>query len=251
MIRIENVSLTRGGARILHDVSLTLPKGGLTALIGPNGAGKSSLLSLIARLQPLQTGRISVEGLPVDATPGRVLARTLAVLRQDPGVASRLRVRELVGFGRFPHSRGRLTPEDDAVVAATLDQFDLTPLKERFVETLSGGQRQRALIAMTVAQATDYLLLDEPLNNLDMRYARDLMRRLRARADAGRTIVAVLHDVNQAAAYADRIVALRDGRLVAMGAPAEIMTPETLDAVFGYRMRVVEVDGRPMALHHL
>ncbi|WP_020188112.1 ATP-binding cassette domain-containing protein [Methylopila sp. 73B] len=251
MIRIENVSLTRGGARILHDVSLTLPKGGLTALIGPNGAGKSSLLSLIARLQPLQTGRISVDGLPVDATPGRTLAKTLAVLRQDPGVARRLRVRELVGFGRFPHSRGRLTPEDDAVVAATLDQFDLTPLKERFVETLSGGQRQRALIAMTVAQATDTLLLDEPLNNLDMRYARDLMRRLRALADAGRTIVAVLHDVNQAAAYADRIVALRDGRLVAMGAPAEIMTPETLDAVFGYRMRVVDVDGRPMALHHM
>jgi len=251
MIRIENVSLTRGDARILDDVSLTLPKGGLTALIGPNGAGKSSLLSLIARLQPLQTGRISVDGLPVDATPSRVLAKTLAVLRQDPGVASRLRVRELVGFGRFPHSRGRLAREDDAVVAATLDQFDLTPLKERFVETLSGGQRQRALIAMTVAQATDYLLLDEPLNNLDMRYARDLMRRLRALADAGRTIVAVLHDVNQAAAYADRIVALRDGRLVAMGAPAEIMTSETLDAVFGYRMRVVDLDGRPMALHHL
>ncbi|GBD50482.1 iron ABC transporter ATP-binding protein [Methylopila sp. Yamaguchi] len=251
MIRIENVSLTRGGARILDDVSLTLPKGGLTALIGPNGAGKSSLLSLIARLQPLQTGRISVDGLPVDGTPGRALAKTLAVLRQDPGVASRLRVRELVGFGRFPHSRGRLTPEDEAVVAATLDQFDLTPLEERFVETLSGGQRQRALIAMTVAQATDYLLLDEPLNNLDMRYARDLMRRLRALADAGRTIVAVLHDVNQAAAYADRIVALRDGRQVAMGAPAEIMTPEILDAVFGYRMRVVDLEGRPMALHHL
>ena len=251
MIRIENVSLTRGGAQILDDVSLTLPKGGLTALIGPNGAGKSSLLSLIARLLPLETGRVSVDGLPVDATPSRALAKVLAVLRQDPGVSSRLRVRELVGFGRFPHSRGRLTAEDREVIAATLDQFDLTPLAERFVETLSGGQRQRALIAMTVAQATDYLLLDEPLNNLDMRYARDLMRRLRGLADAGRTIVSVLHDVNHAAAYADRIVALRDGRLMAAGSPAEIMTPATLEAVFGYRMRVVEVDGRPMALHHL
>lgn len=252
MIRIENVSFAHGRARILHDVTLTIPKGGVTAVIGPNGAGKSTLLSLVARLAPLQSGSITVGGLPVDATPTRDLARTLAILRQDPGLASRLRVEELVGFGRFPHSRGRQTPQDRRIVAEALDQFDLTGLRDRFVETLSGGQRQRALIAMTFCQQTDYLLLDEPLNNLDMVYARELMRRVREAADRrGRTVVAVLHDINQAAAYADRIVAMRDGRVVSHGPPDAMMTPEALEAAFGYPVRVASLEGKPVILHHL
>lgn len=251
MIEIENVSLTLRGAAILTDVSLTLPKGGVTAIVGPNGAGKSTLLSLIARLRPLQAGRIAVDGLPVDRTPSRELAKTLAILRQDPGVATRLRVRELVGFGRFPHAQGRPTAEDKALVEAALGQFDLLGLAERFIDTLSGGQRQRALIAMAFCQGTDYLLLDEPLNNLDMRYARELMRRLRAVANDGRTVIVVLHDINHAAAYADRIVAMRDGRIVAHGPPAEMLTPATLEAAFGYAMKVATIDGRPVALHHL
>lgn len=252
MIRIENVSLVRGGATILRDVSLEIAEGGLVAIVGPNGAGKSTLLSLIGRLLPLQTGRISVAGRPVDATPGRELAKVLAILRQDPSPASRLKVRELVGFGRFPHSRGRLTAADRAAVDAALDAFALTELADRFVETLSGGQRQRALIAMALAQDTPVLLLDEPLNNLDMAHARDLMRRLRSIVDErGRTIVAVLHDLNHAAAYADRIVAMKDGRVVADGAPADLLTPQRLEEVFGHPMRVAEIDGRPVVLHHL
>lgn len=252
MIRIENVSLTLQRAKILHDVSLVIPKGGVTAVVGPNGAGKSSLLSLVARLQPLQTGRITVDGLPVDTTPSRDMAKTLAILRQDPGVASRLRVRELVGFGRFPHSRGWPTAEDRALVEQALEQFDLIDLAGRFVDTLSGGQRQRALVAMAFCQGTDYLLLDEPLNNLDMFYARELMRRLRSIADErGRTVIVVLHDINHAAAHADRIVGMRDGRIVAHGTPAEMLTPERLEAVFGYAMRVAEVEGRRIVLHHL
>ncbi|GLK80330.1 ABC transporter ATP-binding protein [Methylopila turkensis] len=252
MIRIENVSFARGGTEILRDVSLELPSGGVTAIVGPNGAGKSTLLSLIGRLQPLQAGRITVGGHAVDSTPGAELAKVLAILRQDNGVASRLRVRELVAFGRFPHSRGRLSNEDRAHVAASLAAFGLDAFAERFVETLSGGQRQRALIAMAFCQDTPCLLLDEPLNNLDMFHARDLMRRLRAAADErGRTVVAVLHDINHAAAYADRIVAMKDGRVVADGPPAELMTPETLERVFGHRIRVTTIDGRPVALHHL
>lgn len=252
MIRIDNVSFKHRTTPILHDVSLEIAKGGVVALIGPNGAGKSTLLSLVARLQPLETGKISVDGLPVDTTPGRDLAKVLAILRQDTTIASRLRVRELVGFGRFPHGRGRLTDEDHAIVDAAIAQFDLTDLSDRFIETLSGGQRQRALVAMAFAQGTDYLLLDEPLNNLDMYYARALMRSLRSVADAKRkTVVIVLHDINQASAHADRIVAMKDGRIVADGTPAEILTPDRLEAIFGFQMRVETIEGKPFALHQL
>ncbi|RFZ87690.1 ATP-binding cassette domain-containing protein [Shinella sp. WSJ-2] len=252
MIRINNVSFKHRATPILHDVSLDIAKGGVVALIGPNGAGKSTLLSLVARLQALQTGTISVDGLPVDTTPGRDLAKVLAILRQDTTVASRLRVRELVGFGRFPHGRDRLTDEDHAIVDAAMAQFDLTDLSDRFIETLSGGQRQRALVAMAFAQGTDYLLLDEPLNNLDMYYSRALMRSLRSVADAGgKTVVIVLHDINQASAHADRIVAMKDGRIVADGTPADILTPDRLEAVFGFRMRVETIAGKPFALHQL
>ncbi|HSX76089.1 MAG TPA: ATP-binding cassette domain-containing protein, partial [Shinella sp.] len=200
----------------------------------------------------LQTGTIDIDGLPVDTTSGRQLARVIAILRQDTTVASRLKVRELVGFGRFPHGRGRLTTADHAIIDAAIARFDLADLADRFIETLSGGQRQRALVAMAFAQGTDYLLLDEPLNNLDMYYARELMRALRGIADGdGKTVVIVLHDINQASAHADRIVAMKGGRIVADGAPAEILTPQTLEAVFGFRMRVETIEGKPFVLHQL
>ena len=252
MIRIENVSLRIRATPILRDINLTIPKGGVVGLIGPNGAGKSSLLSLIARLRPLQQGTIHIDGLPVDRTPGPELARVVAILRQDSTVASRLKVRELVGFGRFPHGRGRLTAADLEIVDQALARFDLTDLADRFLETLSGGQRQRALVAMAFAQDTDYLLLDEPLNNLDMHHARELMRSLRAIADTrARTMVIVLHDVNQASAYADRIVAMQNGRIIADAAPLDLLTPDTLETVFGFRMRVEIIAGKPFVLHHL
>jgi len=251
MIEVSDVSLTLGGSPILDHVSLTLPKGGVTALVGPNGAGKSSLLSLIARLRPLQTGRIVVDGLPVDTTPTRRLAKVMAILRQDPGVASRLRVAELVGFGRFPHHGGRLTEEDRRIVAKTLEQFDLTELAARFIDTLSGGQRQRALVAMTFCQGTDYILLDEPLNNLDMFHQRELMRTLRNMADEhGKTVLVVLHDINHAAAHADRIVAMKNGRIAASGETCEIIRPDILETVFGFPMWVETMAGRFTVLHH-
>ncbi|MCV9962021.1 ATP-binding cassette domain-containing protein [Pararhizobium sp. BT-229] len=252
MIVIENVSLAYRDTPVLRDINLSLPKGGITALVGPNGAGKSSLFSLIARLQPLQTGSITVDGLPVDTTSSRMLAQRLAILRQDGAVASRLTVRELVGFGRFPHHQGRPGPADLALVDAALAQFDLEPLADRFIDTLSGGQRQRAMVAMTFCQGTDYLLLDEPLNNLDMFHARQLMRSLRTIADERqRTAVIVLHDINQAAAHADRIVAMRDGQVIADGTPESVLTEDNLEAIFGYRMPVETRAGKPLVLHHL
>ena len=252
MIEIENVSHSEGRAAILHDLSLRIPAGGVTALIGPNGAGKSTLLSLVARLRRLQAGRIAVDGLDVGATPTERLALKLAILRQDTGLSSRLQVRDLVGFGRFPHHRGRPRPEDAEAVEAALLRFDLGDLAGRFVDSLSGGQRQRALTAMAFAQGTDWLLLDEPLNNLDMRHARALMGRLREAADGdGRSVLVVLHDINHAAAHADRIVALKDGRVFAEGAPEEIMRSDLLEALYDMPVAVHQIEGRPFAAHHI
>jgi len=252
MIEIENVSLSYRDVPVLRGIDLSLPKGGITALVGPNGAGKSTLLSLIARLQPLQAGRITIDGLPVDKTTSRVLAQRLAILRQDGAVASRLTVRELVNFGRFPHHQGRPGNEDLRLVELALMQFDLQALSDRFIDTLSGGQRQRAMVAMTFCQGTDYVLLDEPLNNLDMFHARQLMRSLRTIADERqRTAIIVLHDINQAAAHADRIVAMRDGAIIADGTPQAVLTEDNLEAIFGYRMQIANLAGKPLVLHHL
>ncbi|MCV0427858.1 MAG: ATP-binding cassette domain-containing protein, partial [Roseibium sp.] len=161
MIEIENVTFHHGKSPILKDVSLTIEKGGITALIGPNGAGKSTLFALMARLLPLQSGKISFDGMDVSHSMSRDLAKKLAILRQDTHVASRISVRDMVGFGRFPHHLGRATKLDRDKVDAALEEFGLTDIPERFIDELSGGQRQRVLVAMAYAQDTEYLLLDE------------------------------------------------------------------------------------------
>ena len=213
MIQISDVSHQISGAPILTDVSLSLPKGGITALIGPNGAGKSTLLSLMARLSKLQSGTISFDGADVSTTPTQVLAKRLSILRQDNAVSARLTVEDLVSFGRYPHHKGRPTPDDHRLSEAALDAMALKPLRARFLDELSGGQRQRAFVAMVLAQDTDYVLLDEPLNNLDMKHARQMMERLRDTArELGKSFVIVIHDINFAAAYADHIVVLKNGR---------------------------------------
>lgn len=251
MIELEGVGHRIDGAEILTDVTTRLPKGALTALIGPNGAGKSTLLSLIARLAPLGQGRIRVDGLDVARTPSRQLALKMAVLGQETAVGSRLRVRELVGFGRWPHHQGRRTPADAAAVEEAIAVFELGPLADRFLDELSGGQRQRAFLAMTFAQGTDWLLLDEPLNNLDMAHARALLSRLNDLVrTGGRSVVVVMHDVNYAAAWADHILALKDGRIAAEGTPAEVLTTPILHRLYGIEMEVAEHRGRPLVLHH-
>ena len=251
MIRIEGVGHRIGKAQILEGIDLTLPKGGITALIGPNGAGKSTLLSLVARLEPLQQGRITVAGLDVARTPTETLARALAILPQNAGVASRLRVRELVAFGRWPHHRGRPGPQDRDLVEGAIRRLGLAPLADRFLDQLSGGQRQRAHLAMAFAQDTGWLLLDEPLAALDMAHARALMQELAALRDAGRSVVMVLHEVNHAAAWADHVVAMKAGRIVAEGPPDTVFTPAVLEPLYDMPLKVERYEGRPLVLHHL
>ena len=249
-IEAQEVCSSYGDTTVLHDVSACFAQGGVTSLIGPNGAGKSTLLGVMSRLQQADSGRVLVDGADVSATGGRELARRLAVLRQENSMAIRLTVRDLVGFGRFPHNGGRATADDAEHIDYALSAMELEDLADRYLDELSGGQRQRAHIAMVLAQDTDYVLLDEPLNNLDLRHATSIMRLLRrTAAERGKTIVLVIHDINIAAAYSDRIIAMKDGRIIADGAPVDIICTEVLREVYDMDMQVTQVAGRYVALY--
>lgn len=245
MIDIRNVTKRYGETTVVDDVTLNLPKGGVTAIIGPNGAGKSTLLSIMSRITSADRGQVLVDGMDVAATKGEILARRLSFMRQDNPIAARLTVEDLVGFGRYPYSKGRLTAEDRDHVETAIGFVALEPYRRRFLDELSGGQRQRAFVAMVLAQDTDYVLFDEPLNNLDMRHAVSTMKLMRRMADDfGKTIVIVLHDINFASLYADRIVAMRDGAVVAVGAAADIVRPDSLKGIFEMEFRILEQAGR-------
>ncbi|TKJ22826.1 ATP-binding cassette domain-containing protein [Blastococcus sp. CCUG 61487] len=251
MIALENVSKRYGSTTVVDDVSLTFGGEGVTALIGPNGAGKTTLFSLVGRLLKPDAGRVTIGGLDITRTPSGELAKSLAVLRQDNHITARLTVQDLVEFGRFPHSKGRLTVEDREHIERAIGYLDLGTYRNRFLDELSGGQRQRAFIAMVLAQDTRYVLLDEPLNNLDLRHMTEIMRLIRRMADElGKRIVIVLHDINFAATWSDRIVAMRDGVVVADAPAREIMRPEVLGAVYDTPVDVREIDGRPVALYY-
>lgn len=252
MIEVRNLVKRYGSATVLDCPVLDIDSGGVTALIGPNGAGKSTLLSIMARLDEPDEGTVTVGGHDVQQTPSRELARVLAVLRQDNRVAVRLTVRELVEFGRFPHSGGRLQAADFDAIDHALAAFDLHRVGDRRLDQLSGGQRQRAFIAAVLAQEASYVLLDEPLNNLDLRQSARTMGQVRRLADEfAKTVIVVLHDVNTAAHYADRIVGMANGTVVADGSPNEVVREGQLEALFGLPVPVIEVDGRPLALHFL
>ncbi|UCR88450.1 iron ABC transporter ATP-binding protein [Mycetocola spongiae] len=250
MIEFSDVLKSYPGGTVLGPVSGSIAEGGITSLVGPNGAGKSTLLTIIGRLLEPTAGTVSVAGIPVIAARSEELARHLSILRQENHITARLSVRDLVGFGRFPYSRGRLRPEDHEAVNRALEFLNLVPLADRFLDQLSGGQRQRAFVAMVLAQDTRYVLLDEPLNNLDMKHAVLMMRQLRRAADElGKTIVLIIHDVNFAAAYSDRIIALRDGLISHSGTAAEIMRSEILSDVFDTPVRVHSIDGQLTAVY--
>ncbi|NAZ86743.1 iron ABC transporter ATP-binding protein [Kineococcus indalonis] len=259
MITVEGVTKAYGTTPVLGPVTQVLAERGITSIIGPNGAGKSTLLTIAGRLAEPDTGTVRVRAgdgggpgeLDVHRARSSEVAKVVAVLRQENHFTARLTVRELVSFGRFPHCGGRLTATDVAAVDEALGFLELTDLQGRFLDELSGGQRQRAHVAMVLAQQTRYVLLDEPLSSLDIRHAVRMMRLLRRVADElGRAVVLVVHDVNFAAAWSDRIVAVRDGRVVAQGTPAEVVRDDVLEEVFDTPVRVHVLDGVPTAVYH-
>jgi iron-siderophore transport system ATP-binding protein len=247
MIAIKDLSHSFGAAPVLTDITLDIPRGGITALVGANGAGKSTLLSLIARLIPIQTGQIKVDDLTVGDCPTDELARKLSILPQTNEIAARLTVQELISFGRYPHHKGRPSSYDKEVVQTAITAFDLNSLAHRSLDTLSGGQRQRAQIAMIYAQETGYLLLDEPLNNLDIAASRSLMQLLQNLARKyDRTIVTVLHDINYASAYSDHIITMKAGRVHSTGAPSKIVNSDMILDVFDTNADVQTLNGQPV-----
>lgn len=251
MIRLSNVVKRYSGEVEIGPVSLDIPAGGVIALVGPNGAGKSTVLTMIGRLLAPDSGTVEVGGLDVHRTPSKQIAKKVSILRQENHFVTRLTVRQLVGFGRYPHSGGRLTRLDEDKISEAIDFLNLTELEQRFLDQLSGGQRQRAYVAMVLAQDTDYLLLDEPLNNLDAQHSVQMMQQLRRAADElGRTVVIVLHDINFAAAYSDYIIALDDGRVAVHGTPDEIIRDEVLTGVFRTPVSVVDGPHGRFAAYH-
>lgn len=251
MIELSGATKRYGRATVLDDVTVSFGEEGVTALIGPNGAGKSTLFSLVGRLIQADEGSVAIDGADVRTASSKQLARTIAVLRQDNTIGARLTVNDLVEFGRFPHSQGRLTVADRDKIEEALRYLELDPFRHRFLDELSGGQRQRAFIAMVLAQDTRYVLLDEPLNNLDLRHMTEIMKLIRRMADdLGKRVVIVLHDINFAATYSDRIVAMRDGRIVADASRDEIMRPDVLRDVYDTEVDVREIDGKPVALYY-
>lgn len=225
----------RAGGLVLDDLSVDLRAGELTALIGSNGSGKSTLLRTLARLHRPEAGRVLLDGTDVTALSARTLARAVSFLPQSPIVPQGISVTELVAFGRHPHQGvlGRTSAGDRDAVDWAIERTGLGELAPRGVESLSGGERQRAFVAMALAQRAELLLLDEPTSYLDLRHQVDLMDLVRDLVDQhGRTVVVVLHDLNQAAAYADRMVMLKDGRIVHDGPPRATLTGDAVREVF-------------------
>ena len=238
----EDVSLAYDVAPVVHEVSLAIPKQRITALIGPNGSGKSTLLKGLARLMHPARGAVYLDGAAIHSLPTRQVARQLAILPQRAEAPGALTVRELVAYGRFPYQGffGVATADDERQIEAALESTGIAHLADRLLGELSGGQRQLAWIAMALAQETELLLLDEPTTFLDMAHQLEVLEVLeRLHRLRQRTIVMVLHDVNQAARYADHMVALVEGRIAASGTPHEILTVATLAEVFGIEAEVM------------
>ena len=243
MIQVKSLTKFYGKKAVVEDVTVDIQPGKITSFIGPNGAGKSTLLSMVSRLLNADTGEVLVNQSNARMMKSNDFAKSVSILKQSNYMNVRLTIRELVSFGRFPYSKGRLTEEDERMVDQSLAYMHLTELQDCFLDELSGGQRQRAFIAMVIAQDTQYILLDEPLNNLDMKHSVQIMKILRRLVDElGKTVVIVLHDINFASVYSDWIVAMKDGKVVKNGPTEEIIQSEALNEVYDMDIPIQEVN---------
>ena len=251
MIKLTGLSKSYGKQAVVKNASAIFPKGAVTSVIGPNGAGKSTLLGMACRLTQADAGEVLIGDKLLAQWDSRELAKRLAVLRQSNSINMRFTVRELVAFGRFPHSKGRLTDEDNAIIDRAIDYLDIKAFEHRFIDELSGGQRQMAFIAMVVAQDTDYIFLDEPLNNLDIKHSVEIMQVLRRLAHAfDKALVIVIHDINFACSYSDHIVAMKKGEVFKAGTVAEVVQPEIMEAIYEIPFQVHELNGQRVCLYY-
>ena len=253
MIEVKNVSQAYGkggGKNTLSDINLTIKENTITALVGANGAGKSTLLGVMTNLLPAKGGQVTIDGVDVRKIKTAEVAKKIAFLKQTHQLSIKITVQDLVEYGRFPHCGGRLRDIDKEKVAECIAYMNLADLADSYLDEISGGQRQRAFIAMILAQDTPYIFLDEPLNNLDIKYSVEMMKIVHELVhDLGKTVVVVLHDINFAAAYAGHIVAMKDGQIFKEGRPQEVITTEVLNPVFDHNFHITEKDGKSVCLY--
>ncbi len=251
MIEIKNISQAYGDFKVLENVNLTIQENKITALIGANGAGKSTLLGVISRLLLPTEGEIYLDGIALKNIKSRDIAKQIAILKQSNQLHIRITIRDLVSFGRFPHSQGRLKEYDQQKIEEALKYMNIKEIEHRYLDELSGGQRQRAYIAMILAQDTKYIFLDEPLNNLDMRYAVEMMTILQKMVkELHKTIVVVMHDINFAASFADHIIAMKDGKIIEEGSIDYMMDKTILDHIFDHDFCIAGVNGRKVCIYY-
>lgn len=251
MIEVKNISKAYGNKKVVDNVSVTIEKGKITSFIGPNGAGKSTLLSMITRLMDKDSGEVYIEGKEISAYKEKELSKKIAILKQSNNINIRLTIKELVSFGRFPYCEGRLKKEDEKYVAEAIEYMRLTDIQDKYLDELSGGQRQRAYIAMVIAQGTEYIFLDEPLNNLDMNNSVAMMKVLRKLCDElGKTKILVMHDINFTSCYSDYIVALKDGVISKEGNTDLIINKEILDDIYEMEFDVQNINGNKISIYY-
>ena len=250
-MRIKELTKKYDGKTVVDGVTFEIPKGKVLSLIGPNGAGKSTVMGIISRLIARDSGQVSFAGTDIKKWKSRDLSRRLAILTQSNHVQMKLTVRELVSFGRFPYSGSRRTKEDEEIIDKAVAYLELQGIQDQFIDELSGGQRQRAYIAMVIAQDTEYILLDEPTNNLDIYHATNMMKIVRRLCDElGKTVILVLHEINYAAFYSDYICAFVDGKIAKFGTVKEVMTKETLSAIYKVDFEILEISGKPLSIYY-
>ena len=250
MIQIKDIYKSYSGKEVVKGVSLDIKKGKITSFIGPNGAGKSTLLSMVARLLDKDSGEVMIEGKKLEDWDKKELSKTIAILKQSNNISLKLTIRELVSFGRFPYSEGNLTEEDNKYVDEAIAYMKLTDIQDKYLDELSGGQRQRAYIAMVSAQNTEYVFLDEPLNNLDMTHSGEMMKVLRGLCDdLGKTVILVMHDINYTSHYSDYIAALKNGELVQYGPTEKIIEEGVLNSIYDIDFQIAEVGGKKVSIY--
>ncbi|UAL51973.1 ABC transporter ATP-binding protein [Bacillus sp. CMF21] len=250
MVEVSKVSKRYGNKNVVEDVSIRVEKGKITSFIGPNGAGKSTLLSMVSRLIKKDTGQVFIDGTDIEEWKSNDLAKKISILKQSNHLNIRLTIRDLVSFGRFPYSQGNLSKEDMKHVDEAIQYMELQDMQDKYLDQLSGGQQQRAFIAMVIAQNTEYVLLDEPLNNLDMKHSVQIMKVLRRLVDElGKTVVIVIHDINFASCYSDFIVALKDGKIVKEGPVEEIITSPVLKEIYEMDIDIQTINGNRICVY--